>query len=72
MDTFESYELNTGGGCMVRVINMDGYVLILNEEFITKYKTVDDFWAETDGELHCEGIISLPDFVPANPYGDPE
>lgn len=41
-----SYVENTGGGCLVDVIELEnGNVLIVNDEYIGLYKSLDAFYA---------------------------
>jgi hypothetical protein len=43
-------EVNTGGGCMVTIINSDtwDYVLVVNDECTATYHSEDDFFDGVD------------------------
>lgn len=42
---------NTGGGCMVDFIRLEGgRVIVLNDEYISVYESEQAFWNATDGD----------------------
>lgn len=52
-----SYVENTGGGCLVDIIELEnGNVLIMNDEYLGLYKSLDAFYQSIDG--NDEGIIN--------------
>ncbi len=37
--------LNTGGGCEVRIVHLnDNKVLVMNDEYVSLYNSIEDFW----------------------------
>jgi len=41
--------LDTGGGCEVRIVYLDNKVLVMNDEYVSLYKSIDDFWDIDEG-----------------------
>lgn len=46
--------LNTGGGCEVRIVYLnDNKILVMNEDYVSLYNSIDDFW-DTDSDTEKE------------------
>lgn len=42
--------LDTGGGCEVRIVQLnDNKVLVMNDEYVSLYNSIDDFWDIDEG-----------------------
>ena len=48
--------LNTGGGCEVRIVHLnDNKILIMNDDYVSLYNSIDDFWDEA-GDKQVDGF----------------
>jgi hypothetical protein len=56
----ETQFINTGGGCVIRLIQMNGFVLAISDELIIKYESFDAFWETLNtGEDNYKIIAEL-------------
>ena len=46
--------LDTGGGCEVRIVQLnDNKVLVMNDEYVSLYNSIEDFW-DIDEDIEKE------------------